>query len=68
MFIVGYNEAVMILFPRGGANTDGGPIIPVIILIGAFNEHDNYFSRNSTYGKKRERDARRAISTLFRQC
>lgn len=38
-FIVSYNEAVIILFPRGGggggANADGGPIIPVIILIGA---------------------------------
>lgn len=30
-----YNEVVIILFPRGGANTDGAPIIPVIILIGA---------------------------------
>lgn len=34
-FIVSYNEAVIILFPYGGANANGGPIIPVIILIGA---------------------------------
>jgi len=35
LFIVSYNEVVIILFLRGGANADSGLIIPVIILIGA---------------------------------
>jgi len=35
LFIVSYNEVVIILFLRGGVNADSGLIIPVIILIGA---------------------------------
>lgn len=35
LFIVSYNEVVIILFPRRGKYGRGGPIIPVIILIGA---------------------------------
>lgn len=83
LFIVSHNEVVIILFPRGGANTGwrGGPIIPVIILIGALTStiiisveiqhttRERRKEREKMEGKReRARASRRAISTPFRQC
>jgi len=59
LFIASNNEAVIILFPRGGP---ADPIIPVIILIGALTS-----TIIISLEIQRAR-ARRAISTPLRQC
>lgn len=68
LFIVSYNEVVIILFPRGGANTDGGPIIPVIILIGALTstiiisveiQHTGERKKQQTGERRRETERQR---------
>lgn len=68
-FIISYNEAVIILFPRVWANADERRADNSSNnTYRCFNEHDNYFSRNSTRGREREKGCR-AISTPFlRQC
>jgi len=65
LFIASNNEAVIILFPRGGP---ADPIIPVIILIGALTS-TIIISLEIQRARARARArARRAISTPLRQC